>query len=141
MLRKASAVWRGGLKDGKGVVSTDSAVLSSVPYNFNQRFGDEPGTNPEELVAAAMASCYSMKLSGVLGASNLVPDSIETKAHLTFEKGEAGFGVSKIHLVVVGKVPNATAEIFAAAAEDARKNCPISGLLKTTITVDAKLTT
>ncbi len=139
MVRKASAVWRGGLKDGKGSVSTNSGVLTAVSYNFSQRFEDQPGTNPEELVAAAHAACFSMKLSGVLGAASLVPESIDTKASLTLEKLESGFAITEIHLDVSAKVPTASADAFAKAAEEARKNCPISQLLKCKISLEARL--
>ena len=139
MIRKASAVWNGGLKDGKGTVSTETCTLKTVPYNFVQRFEDAPGTNPEELIAAAHASCYSMALSGTLGAANLKADSIETRASITFEKLDVGFTVTRSHLEVSAKVPGATPETFLKAAEDAKRGCPISRLLNTTITLEAKL--
>ncbi len=139
MIRKASAIWKGGLKDGQGTVSTESGVVSSVSYNFLQRFENSPGTNPEELIAAAHASCYSMALSGALGGSNLKADSIETKASLTLEKLDLGFTITRIHLDVVAKVPGATPEQFLAVAETAKRTCPISRLLNTTITLEAKL--
>jgi lipoyl-dependent peroxiredoxin len=139
MIRKASAVWNGGLKDGKGTVSTDTGALKSVSYNFAQRFEDAPGTNPEELIAAAHASCYSMALSGALGAASLKPESIETTASLTLEKLDVGFTISRIHLAVAAKVPGAAPEAFLKAAEEAKRTCPISRLLNTTITLEAKL--
>ena len=139
MLRTASAVWKGGLKDGQGTVSSQSGVLSGTSYNFAQRFEDKPGTNPEELIAAAHASCYSMALSGKIGEAGFKADSIETKASLTLEKLDVGMTISRIHLDVVAKVPGATPEQFLAAAETAKRTCPISRLLNTTITLEAKL--
>lgn len=139
MIRTASAVWNGGLKDGKGTVSTETNTLNKANYNFVQRFENAPGTNPEELIAAAHASCYAMALSGALGAASLPPTSIETKASLTLEKLDLGFTITRIHLDVVAKVPSATAEQFLAAAENAKRTCPISRLLNATITLEAKL--
>jgi osmotically inducible protein OsmC len=139
MIRKANAAWKGGLKDGQGTVSSESGVLAGASYNFAQRFEDKPGTNPEELIAAAHAACYSMALSGAIGAAGLKPESVETKASLTLEKLDVGFTVSRIHLDVVAKVPGATPEQFLAAAEQAKRTCPISRLLNTTITLEAKL--
>ncbi|HEY0709983.1 MAG TPA: OsmC family protein [Polyangia bacterium] len=139
MIRTASAVWNGGLKDGKGTVSTETGTVSKANYNFVQRFENAPGTNPEELIAAAHASCYSMALSGALGGAGFTPTSVETKASLTLEKLDVGFTVTRIHLDVVAKVPNATPEQFLAAAEGAKRTCPISRLLNTTITLEAKL--
>ena len=139
MERRASAQWRGGLKDGKGTVSTASGALKSLPYTFSMRFEDAPGTNPEELVAAAHAGCFSMALSGELGKLGLRPDSIDTKAALRFEKTDAGWAAASIHLDVAAKVPGADPAKFQAAAEAAKKGCPISRLLNTTITMTAKL--
>lgn len=139
MIRKANAVWKGGLKDGQGTVSTETGVVSSAAYNFAQRFEDKPGTNPEELVAAAHAACYSMALSATLEKSGQKPESVETKASLTFEKLDLGFTVTRIHLDTVAKVPGSTPEQFLAAAEAAKRTCPISRLLNTTITLEAKL--
>src|SRR5512136_174058 len=139
MDRKASAEWKGGLKDGKGTMSTASGALKNVPYGFLMRFGDAPGTNPEELVAAAHAGCFSMALSGQLEAAGYHPESIRTKANLVFEKMDAGWTVKSIHLDVTAKVPGADAAKFQAAAEGAKKGCPISRLLNTTITMTAKL--
>ncbi|HKA24095.1 MAG TPA: OsmC family protein [Candidatus Eisenbacteria bacterium] len=140
MQRKGSAVWQGGLKDGKGTVSTDSGVLRQTPYNFAQRFENAPGTNPEELIAAAHAACFSMALSAVLGESNLKADRIETTATATFEKTDAGFTVTKINLDVTADIPNADNAAFQAAAEKAKKTCPISRLLAAaSITMEARL--
>ena len=139
MIRTASAVWNGGLKDGKGTVSTETNTLAKANYNFAQRFENAPGTNPEELIAAAHASCYSMALAATLGGAGFSPTSVETKASLTLEKLDLGFTITRIHLDVVAKVPNATPEQFLAAAEDAKRNCPVSRVLNTTITLEAKL--
>ncbi len=139
MQRKASAQWKGGLKDGKGIVSTASGALRNIPYTFSMRFEDAPGTNPEELVAAAHAGCFSMALSGELGKAGYRPESIETKATLNFDKTDAGFTVTSIHLDTVAKVPGADPAKFQAAAEAAEKGCPISRLLNANITMTAKL--
>jgi osmotically inducible protein OsmC len=139
MIRKASAQWKGGLKDGKGTVSTTSGVLSGTQYSFSTRFENGAGTNPEELIAAAHAGCFSMALSGQLGAANLVAESIDTTASLTMEKLEAGWTVTAIHLEVRAKIPGADSTKFATAAKAAKEGCPISRLLNATITMDAKL--
>src|SRR5450755_3519331 len=139
MQRKASAVWKGGLKDGKGSVSSASGVLSNTPYSFTTRFENTPGTNPEELIAAAHAACYSMALSAQLGGANLTPESINTSATLTMEKLEAGWTITAVHLDVVAKVPGASAEAFNTAAQNAKAGCPVSKVLNATITMDAKL--
>ncbi|MEP6644937.1 MAG: OsmC family protein [Acidobacteriaceae bacterium] len=139
MERKASAVWKGGLKDGKGQVSATSGVLSNTPYSFSTRFENASGTNPEELIAAAHAACFSMALSAQLGAANLTPESINTTANLTMEKQEGGWAITAVHLDVVGKVPNADAAAFQKAAEDAKTGCPVSKVLKANISMSAKL--
>ena len=139
MQRKASAVWKGGLKDGKGAVSADSGVLSSTPYSFVTRFENTPGTNPEELIAAAHAACFSMALSAQLGAANLTPSSINTTATLSLEKLESGWAITTIHLDVVGRVPNADDAAFQKAAENAKAGCPVSKVLNAKITMNAKL--
>jgi len=139
MIRKASAVWRGGLKTGNGEVSSTSGVLKSTPYSFSTRFEDTPGTNPEELVAAAHAACFSMALSGKLDASSMTAESISTNATLTMEKLDAGWTVVEIHLDTVCKIPNADDAKFQAAAADAKAGCPISRLLNTKITLTATL--
>ncbi len=140
MKRKASAEWQGDLKTGKGLVSTESGVLQSARYSFTTRFEGEKGTNPEELIAAAHAGCFTMALSGELGKASLVAESLRTTATVTMEKVEGtGWTVTGSHLEVAGKVPGASAEAFRAAAEGASKGCPISRLLNAKITVDAKL--
>lgn len=141
MKRSASAVWAGGLKDGKGMISTESGVLVNVKYGFATRFGEEKGTNPEELIAAAHASCFSMALSGKLAEAKLTADAISTQAMVTLEKLEAGFTVTAIHLIVTAKVPGASPRAFSEAAEKAKAGCPISRLLGAAakITMDASL--
>jgi lipoyl-dependent peroxiredoxin len=139
MQRKASAVWKGGLKDGEGTVSSASGVLANTPYSFTTRFENAPGTNPEELIAAAHAACFSMALSAQLGGANLTPESINTSATLTMEKLEAGWAITAVHLDVVAKVPGATAESFSTAAQNAKAGCPVSKVLNAKITMDAKL--
>jgi osmotically inducible protein OsmC len=139
MQRKASAIWKGGLKDGKGSVSSASGVLTNTPYSFTTRFENTPGTNPEELIAAAHAGCFSMALSAQLGGANLTPSSIETSATLTMEKLEAGWTITAVHLDVVGHVPGADEAAFQKAAENAKAGCPVSKVLNAKITMSAKL--
>ena len=139
MQRKGSAVWQGGLKDGKGTVSTESGVLRQTPYSFSARFENGTGTNPEELLAAAHAGCFTTALSGQLGAANLSPSSIETTATLTLEKLESGWAITTVHLDVLGRVPGADNAAFQKAAENAKAGCPVSKLLKANITMNAKL--
>ncbi|MBI2819494.1 MAG: OsmC family protein [Acidobacteria bacterium] len=139
MNRKASAIWQGGLKDGRGTISTESAVLSQTQYSFGTRFENGKGTNPEELIAAAHAGCYSMALSAELGKSGITPVSIETAATVTLDKLDSGWTVTKVHLDVKAKIPGADTAAFNAAAETAKANCPISKLLNATITMQAAL--
>ena len=141
MKRKASAVWQGGLKDGKGTISTDSGVLSDTQYSFSTRFENGIGTNPEELIGAAHAGCFSMALSGQLGNAGLVAESIKTTATVTMDKTEAGFTVTEVHLDVRAKIPGATQEAFETAANNAKSGCPISRLLNAKITMEASLET
>ena len=139
MERKASAVWQGGLKDGRGEFATSSGVFSHMPYSFKTRFEGAPGTNPEELIAAAHASCFSMALSAQLGAANLTPESINTTANLTMEKLDSGFAITKIHLDVTAKIPGGSDAAFQKAAADAKAGCPVSKILNAQITMAAKL--
>ena len=141
MKRKASAVWNGGLKDGSGKISTDSGALKDTAYSFSTRFENGVGTNPEELVAAAHAGCFSMALSGQLGAAGMTAESIRTGATLTMDKLDAGWTVTAIHLDVVARIPGADPAKFETAAANAKSGCPISRLLKGTveITMDARL--
>lgn len=140
MQRKASAIWHGTLKEGNGTISTESGVLKDAQYSFSTRFENGKGTNPEELIAAAHAGCYSMALGNQLTNAKFPPDSIETTAAVTLEKVEAGMTVTKIHLTTRAKVPGVSKEAFDAAANEAKINCPISRLLKAAeITLDAQL--
>jgi osmotically inducible protein OsmC len=139
MQRKGSAIWQGDLKTGKGSVSTDSGVLSQTQYSFSTRFENGKGTNPEELIAAAHAGCFTMALSAQLGNAGLTPEKLETTATVTFDKLEAGWTVTKILLDVKGKVPKADKAAWEKATEAAKTGCPISRLLNTTITMQAKL--
>ena len=139
MERKASAVWKGGLKDGKGTISAPGGVLKDTQYSFTSRFENGPGTNPEELIAAAHAACFSMALSAQLGGAKLTPESISTAATLTMEKLDAGWTITAVHLDVVAKVPGASAEAFSTAAQNAKAGCPVSKVLNAKITMDAKL--
>jgi lipoyl-dependent peroxiredoxin len=139
MQRKASAIWKGSLKEGKGSISSASGVLQNTPYSFSTRFENTPGTNPEELIAAAHAGCFSMALSAQLAGMNLTPWSIETTATLSLEKLDSGWSITAVHLDVVGRVPNADSAAFQKAAENAKTGCPVSKVLKANITMNAKL--
>lgn len=139
MNRKASAVWNGDLKQGKGTISTESGVLKETQYSFSTRFENAMGTNPEELVAAAHAGCFSMALSAELGKAGMNPQRVSTNATVTLEKTDAGFTVTTIHLQTEASVPGADAAAFAKVAEAAKNGCPISRLMKANITLDAKL--
>lgn len=132
-------MWKGGLKDGRGTVSAESGALSNVPYNFRMRFEDEKGTNPEEMIAAAHAACFSMALSGQLDNVGLTADSIETTAVVTMEPVDGKPTVISSHLVTTVRIPNADRAKFQEAAENAKAGCPISRLLNTKITMEAKL--
>jgi lipoyl-dependent peroxiredoxin len=139
MVRKASAVWEGSLKEGKGTISSDSGVLSNTPYSFSTRFENAKGTNPEELIAAAHAGCFTMALSAQLGNAGITPESLETTASLTLDKLDAGWTVTKIHLDVTARIPGADKAAFDKAAENAKAGCPISRLLNAQITMTARL--
>ncbi len=139
MKRKATANWRGDLKTGKGSITTESGVLQESRYSFTTRFENENGTNPEELIAAAHAGCFTMALSAELGKANLTAESLRTTATVSLEKDASGFSVTSSHLELTGKVPGASREAFLAAARTAETNCPISKLLKAKITLDATL--
>ena len=139
MQRKASAVWQGNLKAGKGTISTASGTLTSAQYSFGTRFENGVGTNPEELIAAAHAGCFSMALSAQLGEAGLTPDRIETTATVTLEKTDGGFAVTSSHLDMTAKIPGATQAAFDTAANNAKAGCPISKLLNAKITLTAKL--
>jgi osmotically inducible protein OsmC len=139
MKRKASAVWEGGLKDGKGRISTASGVLSDTQYSFSTRFEEGIGTNPEELIAAAHAGCFSMALSGQLGNAGLTAESINTTATVTLDKTEAGFTITAVHLDVTARIPGADRQAFETAANNAKAGCPVSRLLNAQITMEARL--
>ena len=139
MERKATAVWSGDLKGGKGQISTQSGLMKEAQYGFTTRFENGPGTNPEELIAAAHAGCFSMALSGQLGNAGMTADSITTEAKVTMEKLEAGWTVTAIHLDVKAKIPNADQAKFETAANNAKNGCPVSMVLKASITMDATL--
>ncbi len=139
MKRNASAVWTGGFKDGKGTISTESGVLANTPYSFRARFENESGTNPEELIAAAHAGCFTMALSLQLSEMGLTAERIETKADVTLEKTESGFTITSIHLNVEAKIPGAAKQAFETAANNAKAGCPVSKLLNAPITMTAVL--
>jgi lipoyl-dependent peroxiredoxin len=139
MARKATAVWNGMLRDGNGTISTESGVLSKANYSFTSRFENGKGTNPEELIAAAHAGCFSMALSAQLGNAGLKPEAIETTAAVTLEKQGDSFSITKIHLDVKARIPNADKAAFEKAAEAAKAGCPVSKVLKATITMTAQL--
>ena len=139
MKRKASAVWNGGLRGGNGTMSSASGVLDNIQYSFTTRFENGIGTNPEELIAAAHAGCFSMALSAELERAELTPESVSTNSTLTFEKKDAGFTITNIHLDVVAKIPGIDEENFAKIAEGAKRGCPVSRVLNAEITMDAKL--
>lgn len=137
--KQGSAEWKGSLKRGKGVVSTESGALKENPYGFNTRFEGQPGTNPEELIGAAHASCYSMALSMILGQSDLEPESIQTEATVTLDQDDSGFYISKVALKTVARIPGADQEAFEKAANAAKEGCPISRLFNADITLEATL--
>lgn len=139
IVKSANAKWQGGLQDGKGQISTESGVLSSTPYGFNTRFEDEAGTNPEELIAAAHAGCFSMALSMILGQADMKAENIDTKADVTLEKKDEGFAVTRINLTLNADIPGADEQEFLACAQQAKENCPISKLLNAEITLNATL--
>ena len=139
MQRTASAAWSGGLKDGKGSISTQSGVLSDTQYSFGTRFENGHGTNPEELIAAAHAGCFTMALAAQLGTMNFTPQSLRTTATVTLEKLEAGWTISKIHLDLKAQIAGISADAFQSAAASAKANCPVSRLFKADITLNASL--
>lgn len=140
MKRKASAHWEGDLKTGKGTITTDSKVLSASQYSFGTRFENGKGTNPEELIAAAHAGCFSMALSMILGTAGFTAKRIDTQATVSLEQVEGGFSITKVHLDVKASVPDADADAFADAAQKAKEGCPISKVLNASITMNAVLT-
>lgn len=141
MKRTATAHWAGGLKDGKGVISTQSGVLNNTQYSFSTRFENGIGTNPEELIAAAHAGCFSMALSAELGKAGMTPQSIDTTATLALEKGDAGFSITAVHLDVRAKIPGTDQQKFETVAQAAKSGCPVSRVLNANITMTATLAT
>jgi osmotically inducible protein OsmC len=140
MIRNSgSAKWSGGLQDGEGQVSTGSGVLSDVPYSFKKRFEGEPGSNPEELIGAAHAACFSMALSMILEQKDMTPEEIATKATVTLDKQDDGFAITKVHLDVTARIPGADAQAFEEAAQAAKQGCPVSKVLNAEISMDARL--
>jgi osmotically inducible protein OsmC len=139
MIKNASAVWRGGIKDGGGTISTETGVLKEAPYGFKSRFENGPGTNPEELIGAAHAGCFSMALSLMLGEAGLKPEQIDTKAAVTLEKVGDGFEITASHLTVVARIPGADQAKFMEIANKAKAGCPVSKLMKANISMDARL--
>jgi osmotically inducible protein OsmC len=139
MKRSANAKWQGDLKTGTGAISTDSGVLSDANYSFHTRFEDGKGTNPEELLAAAHAGCFTMALSNQLGQAGFKAESLMTKCTITVERGEAGFSITESHLELKAKVPGASREAFDKATQEAKAGCPVSKLYNTKITLDATL--
>ena len=139
MKRNAVAVWKGGFKAGQGTISTDSHVLADTQFSFKTRFEQGIGTNPEELIAAAHASCFSMALSAVLEGSGMTPESIRTTATVTIDKEGDGFAITKSHLDVAVRIPGANQQAFDKAAATAKAGCPVSKVLKAEITMDARL--
>ncbi|HKQ33268.1 MAG TPA: OsmC family protein [Thermodesulfobacteriota bacterium] len=139
MKRTGSAVWKGDLKSGQGTVSTESGVLSNSQYSFKTRFEDGKGTNPEELIAAAHAGCFSMALSSELGKLGVTAESIRTTATVSLEKTDAGFTITAVHLDLKAKVPGADKATFETATNNAKKGCPVSRVLNAEITLDATL--
>ncbi|HEV2621192.1 MAG TPA: OsmC family protein [Frateuria sp.] len=139
MKKSASAVWTGGLKDGQGTMSTETGVLREAPYGFKSRFEDGPGTNPEELIGAALAGCYSMALSLGLGNAGLTPERIETRTQVTLDKQGDGFAITTIALQCRAHVPGADAATFERIAQETKQGCPVSKLLRAEISLDARL--
>jgi len=139
MIKKASAIWQGGFKEGGGTISTETGVLKDAPYGYRSRFESGPGTNPEELIGAAHAGCFSMALSLLLGQAGITPDKIETHAAVTLDKVGDGYEITASHLTVSAKIPGADPAKFNEIANQAKAGCPVSKLLKAKITMDASL--
>ncbi len=139
MKRKASAAWSGDLKNGNGTISTDSGVLSNARYGFQSRFEQGPGTNPEELIAAAHAGCFTMAVSAQLAESGIKADSLKTTATVTLDKADNGFVISAVHLDLVASIPGVDRNAFESAVNNAKTGCPVSKVLNATITLDARL--
>ena len=139
MKKSGTAVWRGGIKDGKGAISTESGALKDYPYGFSSRFEGKPGTNPEELIGAAHAGCFTMALSLILGEAKFVAEQMDTKAEVTLDKIDDGFAITSVHLTLSAKIPGIDREKFVELADKAKSGCPVSKLMKVAITLDAAL--
>lgn len=139
MKKTASAHWQGGIKDGIGTISTQSGALKSAPYGFNTRFEDQPGTNPEELLGAAHAGCFSMALSKELGEAGMTAESIDTQAEVTLDKADGGYSITAVHLTLKARIPGADRAAFEKAVETAKNGCPVSKVLNAEITLEAVL--
>ena len=139
--RHGSATWQGGIKDGKGSISTESGALKAYPYGFASRFEGMPGTNPEELIAAAHAGCFTMALSLILGEAKLIAELMETFTEVTLEQVEGGYAITAVHLTLKAKIPGADQATFERLANMAKAGCPVSKLLKADITLDTSLVT
>ena len=139
IVRKGSASWQGGLKDGRGAISTQTGALKAHPYGFASRFEGTPGTNPEELIAAAHAGCFTMALSLILGEAKLTATQMDTSAEVTLESVEGGFAITAVHLVLKASIPGADKATFDKLVAAAKTNCPVSKVLNATITLDAEL--
>ena len=139
MKKSGTAVWRGGIKDGKGAVSTESGALKDYPYGFSSRFEGKPGTNPEELIGAAHAGCFTMALSLILGEAKFVAEQMDTRAEVTLDKIDDGFTITSVHLTLNAKIPGIDQGKFAELADKAKSGCPVSKLMKAVITLDAAL--
>src|ERR1700754_4159257 len=139
MKTHGSAVWRGGIKDGKGAISTKSGALKEYPYGFASRFEGKPGTNPEELIGAAHAGCFTMALSLILGEAKLTAEKMDTNAKVTLEQVDGGFAITAVHLTLKAKIPGTDQATFAELAAKAKAGCPVSKVLNATITLDATL--
>ena len=141
IIRRGSARWQGGFKDGRGTLSTQSGALKDAPYGVASRFEETPGTNPEELIAAAHAGCFTMAFSLFLGEANLTAEQMETSAKVTLEQVEGGFAITAVHLTLRAKIPGADKETFEKLAAKAKAGCPVSKLFKAEITLEAALVT
>ncbi len=139
IIRQGSAKWQGGIKDGKGAISTESGALKDYPYGFKSRFESVRGTNPEELIAAAHAGCFTMALSLILGEANLTAEAMETSAEVTLAQVEGGYAITAVHLMLKATIPGADQATFARLAESAKAGCPVSKLMKAGVTLDAVL--
>ena len=139
MRTHGTAIWRGGIKDGVGAISSASGALKEYPYGFSSRFEGKPGTNPEELIGAAHAGCFTMALSLILGEAHLTAEHMETTAEVTLDKVDDGYAITAVHLTLKAKIPGASDEMFQELAGKAKAGCPVSKLLNATITLDASL--